>query len=151
MSGQDSSDDDATHVAAVRRGDREAFSALVRRYQRPAYLAALAVLESHEEAEDAAQEAFVVALERLDDCREPARFAGWFLTIVRNRARNLDRREQLRGSEPLPVGLASGEPTPEDWIERVELRERLGQAMHGLSEGGVDHETFMIAFEEGRQ
>jgi RNA polymerase sigma-70 factor (ECF subfamily) len=46
----------------------------VRRHLRAAYAVALAVLGRPADAEDVAQDAFVAALERLEDCREPDRF-----------------------------------------------------------------------------
>ena len=121
-------------VRKAREGDRGAFEALVGRYQRPAYLAALGVTGSPEDAEDVAQEAFIVALERLDECRDPSRFAGWFLTIVRNRARNYIRRESLRRMEEIPAGTATRGPDPARELESGELRRRLAKAMEGLSE-----------------
>ena len=92
-------------VRKARAGSGTAFGALVDRYMRAAYAVALSVTGRHEDAEDAAQEAFMVALERLDKCRSPDRFMGWLMTIVRNRSRNLVRRELLR---PADVEPASG-------------------------------------------
>lgn len=114
-------------------GDRQAFSALVRRYQRAAYLVALGVTREHADAEDVAQEAFLVALERLEECRDPTRFAGWLTTIVKNRARNLLRREQLREGEPVPFQVPSGTPGPDRETERAMLRGALAQAVGQLS------------------
>ena len=74
---------DAELVIQARAGDSESYGELVRRYQRPAYSVALSVIGRHQDAEDAAQESFMVALERLEECRNPARFAGWLLAIVR--------------------------------------------------------------------
>jgi len=48
------------------------------------------------DADDVCQEAFVVAIERIEDCRDPAKFGRWLLQIVRNRARNLIRSQALR-------------------------------------------------------
>ena len=70
----------------------------MRRHLRAAYAVALAVLGRPADAEDVAQEAFIAALERIDDCREPARFSGWLIQIVRNRARNALERRRLRDS-----------------------------------------------------
>ena len=112
----------------------EAFGVLVERYQRTAYVVALSVTGKHEEAEDAAQESFMVALQKLDECRKPGRFAGWFLTIVRNRSRNLVRREALRTTQELPVGARSKGPTPEVAAENSELREVLKTALDQLTE-----------------
>jgi len=74
--------DDATLVALARSGDGDAFGQLVTRYRRAAFLVALSVIGRPEDAEDAAQEAFLVALERLDACRIPGRFGGWLMTVV---------------------------------------------------------------------
>jgi RNA polymerase sigma-70 factor, ECF subfamily len=124
---------DALLVRRAIGGDPRAFSELVRRYQRAAYVVALGVTRRHEDAEDVAQEAFVVALERLDECRDPDRFAGWFTTIVKNRARNLLRREHLREGEPIPFQVASTLPGPDRETERSDLRGRLSEAMDRLS------------------
>ncbi|TVP50021.1 MAG: sigma-70 family RNA polymerase sigma factor [Gemmatimonadales bacterium] len=124
---------DAVLVRRAIGGDQEAFSELVRRYQRAAYLVALGVTRRHEDAEDVAQEAFVVALERLEECRDPDRFAGWFTTIVKNRARNLLRREHLREGEPIPFQAPSTLPGPDRETERADLRGRLSDAMDRLS------------------
>ena len=93
---------DAYLVRKARAGDSQAFGVLVGRYMRAAYAVSLSVTGRHVDAEDAAQEAFMVALARLDDCRNPDRFAGWLMTIVRNRARNLVRREVLRVTDVVP-------------------------------------------------
>ena len=87
--------EEATAALVIRAqgGEANAFAALARAFLRAAYSVALAIVSRPADAEDVAQDAFVVALERIDTCREPRRFAGWLLQIVRNRARNwLDRR-----------------------------------------------------------
>lgn len=123
---------DETLVRRARVGDDRAYGALVTRYMKSAYAVALSVTGRHEDAEDAAQESFLVALQRLDECRNPERFAGWLLTIVRNRSRNLVRRESLRAAEALPPGVSGGGPTPERATEQSMLRERLEAAVATL-------------------
>jgi RNA polymerase sigma-70 factor (ECF subfamily) len=125
---------DGELVRAARDGDARAFAELVRRYRRAAYAVALSVTRHHEDAEDAAQESFLTALDRIEECRNPEKFSGWLLTIVRNRSRNLLRREKLRKSEPIPFGVATLEPGPEKQTERAELRARLRRALDELSE-----------------
>ena len=124
---------DASLVRRAQAGDTEAFGALVGRYMRAAYAVSLSVTGRHDDAEDAAQEGFMVALERLDDCRTPDRFAGWLLTIVRNRTRNLVRREVLRDTDALPETAAARGRTPEKATEHAELQEWLGRALQRLS------------------
>jgi RNA polymerase sigma-70 factor, ECF subfamily len=90
-------------VIRTGRGDALACDQLVRRHLRAAYAIALAVLGRPADAEDTAQDAFVTALERLDDCREPARFSGWLRQIVRNHALHALERRKVRE----PDGRAS--------------------------------------------
>ncbi|MYG81926.1 MAG: sigma-70 family RNA polymerase sigma factor [Gemmatimonadetes bacterium] len=125
---------DAELVAQARCGDRESFGELVRRYQRPAYSVALSVTGKHQDAEDAVQESFMVALQRLDDCRNPDRFAGWLLAIVRNRSRNLIRRENLRSGDEIPVSASTRLPGPDRMADISALRGRLKEALNTLPE-----------------
>ncbi|MDH3733287.1 MAG: RNA polymerase sigma factor [Gemmatimonadota bacterium] len=106
-SGQGS--DDAALVLRAREGNAGAFEALVRKHYRGAFAVARSRVENAMDAEDVVQESFVRALERLDDC-DPERFAGWFLTMVRNRAHNARIYERRRhGVDPEEAGLATGD------------------------------------------
>lgn len=125
---------DGELVQRARRGDERAFGLLVQKYQRAAYAVAYSVTGRHEDSEDAAQEAFLVALERLEECRSPERFAGWLMTIVRNRSRNLVRREVLRETDQVPVSASTGTPGPDKEAELTELKDVLGEALDGLPE-----------------
>jgi RNA polymerase sigma-70 factor (ECF subfamily) len=134
-------------VRRAQAGDSQAFGALVGRYMRAAYAVSLSVTSRHDDAEDAAQEGFIVALERLDDCRAPERFAGWLMTIVRNRAHNLVRREVLRDTDAVPETAAARGRTPEKVAELVELQERLVTALRRLPE--VQREIVLLHDLEG--
>ena len=125
---------DGELVRRARRGDELAFCNLVERYQRPAYAVALSVTGRHEDAQDAAQESFLVALARLEECRSPERFGGWLMTIVRNRSKNLVRRESLRATDEVPPGTRSRVPTPDKIAETNELRGLLKKALMDLPE-----------------
>ena len=77
-------------IGLARSGDQAAFGRLVELYQRVAVRTALAALGRHEDAEDVAQEAFVLAWRKLDGFRGDSAFRTWLLTIVWRKA--LDRR-----------------------------------------------------------
>jgi len=139
--------DDADLVRKARKGDEHAFGQLVARYRGSAYAVALSVIGRHEDAEDAAQEAFIVALQRLEDCRDPDRFAGWFMTIVRNRSRNLIRRESLRDMDRVPEATPSRRSGPDRDAEASELRELLEAGLRELPD--VQREIVLLHDLEG--
>ena len=125
---------DSELVVLVRRGDRRAAGRLLERYLRACRAVALAVTGDETEADDVCQDAFVTAIERVGDCREPARFGGWLLQIVRNRARNVVRSPAARRVVPLDEREPSREPSPADVVERRELRGRLLAALAEIPE-----------------
>src|SRR5688572_17851175 len=130
-------DSDAQRVARALRGDPEAFGQLVRAHLRAAQGIALAALGDPADAEDVCQEAFIVALERLEDCRDPARFGPWLFRIVRNRAHNHRRYRKLRETTSLdaPAALAArSRDDPARDLDRSELRRSLIEGLLALPE-----------------
>ena len=125
---------DAFLVGQARRGQASAFEALVRRHFRAAFAVALGVLGDRMDAEDVCQDAFVKALERIDDCREPAKFAAWLLQIVRRRSYNLRDHRRVRAGPAVEEASAAGPSDTVREVERAELRALLEQALARLSE-----------------
>lgn len=129
-------DTDSRLVARARGGDARAFEELVRRHLRSAHAVALGVLGNPADAEDVCQDAFLVALEKLDECRDPKRFAAWLMRIVRNRALNVLEGRARRQGEPLEEeAMAAGMADIDDpsrRAEQSELRERLLAALGRL-------------------
>jgi len=139
---------DAELVEGARLGDAGAFDALVRRYARAAFAVALTATHDDQDAEDVCQDAFVRALERLEECRRPSQFAGWLLAIVRHRAQNVRRREQVRRAAPLERTVMANGDSPARDAERSELRARLTQALGTLATG--ECEVVLLHDLEGR-
>jgi RNA polymerase sigma-70 factor (ECF subfamily) len=125
---------DAALVTKVRAGDARAADRLLERYFRACRAVALAVTGNEADADDACQDGFVAAIERIDSCQDPARFGGWLLQIVRNRARNLVRHHSIRAVEPLELHEVAGGASAIAEVERGELRERLLAALAELTE-----------------
>ena len=87
-------DAETTQLAVrARRGDREAFSALVTLHQRAARRVAAAALGSHADADEAVQDACLTAWQRIEQLDDPAAFRAWLLRITWRKA--LDRRRSL--------------------------------------------------------
>ena len=138
---------DGVLVARACRGDPAAFDALVRRHYRAAYAIALAILGRRADAEDICQDAWVRALERIEDCREPDRFVFWLLQIVRNRARNRIDYRRVREAEPLGPETAAAPDNPRKHLARERLRGRLEEALGELPE--VRREILLLHDLEG--
>ncbi len=124
---------DAQLVERARRGDAAAFEALVRRHYRAAYAVALSAVGQAMDAEDVCQDAFVRALQRLDELRDPGRFAAWLLRIVRNLAANYRSYRRVRSAQPLDQVSAASESDTAREAERSELRQELEAAIAELS------------------
>jgi len=126
-----SSSEVANLVIRARNGENECFSTLVRAHYRAAYCSALAVVRAPDDARDVVQDALVSAFTELESCREPERFSGWLLTIVRRRALMSLRR---RGTARRVQELAAAEDAPQPATPDVLLRERLLAAAEGLND-----------------
>lgn len=94
--------DDRTIVDAVLAGDRNAYRVLVDR-EGPAVVAACArILGDRAEAEDVAQEAFVIAYRSLGTWRADGAFGAWLSRIaVRLAIRRAQSRKQVTWLDPL--------------------------------------------------
>lgn len=123
-------------VARVRGGDEKAFEALVRRHIRGVLDVAESIVAGVADAEDACQEAFILALTRIDQCRQPERFRSWLLVIVRNQAlRMLDTRPN--GPDVISELERVCAPAPADPFteaQRSEIRSDVAEALEGLTE-----------------
>ena len=85
-------DVDQALVERYRKGDREAFTELMIRYQRPIYNAAFWILRSADDARDIAQAVFLKVAEHLDEYDSQYRFFSWIYRIAVNESLNLLRR-----------------------------------------------------------
>jgi RNA polymerase sigma-70 factor (ECF subfamily) len=80
--------DDQHLIDAARRGDADAFAALVERYHRGVRACLVARMNDPHEAEDLAQEVFVTAFRKLDDFDRARPMAPWLRSIALNLLRN---------------------------------------------------------------
>lgn len=137
--------EEADDLARARRGDRQAFAGLVRRYQRRVYAAALHILGNHGDADDVTQETFIRAYRGLSGFDGRADFFTWLYRITINTALNamrsskrgqaLSDRSQVEaehgGGRPESLGVL--ERTPAEWaLLSADLR-RVMEAVASLS------------------
>ncbi|MCZ7543901.1 MAG: sigma-70 family RNA polymerase sigma factor [Anaerolineae bacterium] len=116
-------------VTRVLDGDVDAFAGLIEAYQQPVFNLAYRMLGEANEAEDAAQEAFLRAYRNLHRYDMSRSFKTWLLSITSNYAIDRLRRRRLSWlsiDEPLPPhpALTSDAPDPEGAVidgERADL------------------------------
>lgn len=76
--------DDIYYIEAVRKGNVQAFSFLIEKYQKLVYTLALKLLKKPEEAEEMAQDTFIKAFQKLDSYEGKSKFSTWLYSITYN-------------------------------------------------------------------
>ncbi len=127
---------------SARAGNLDAFSELVKRYQGNVRACLAVRLYSKHEAEDLAQEAFIVAFRKLDEFDEQKAFGPWIRAIAFNLLRNYWRKHKaisMGGSEELEtlideeIGLRYSEKNESDALTSLKrCIEKLDEPMRNL-------------------
>ena len=139
-------------VRAAAARDTEAFAALVRLYENKVYHLTLRLCGNEEDAQDAAQEAFLSAWRGLPSFREEAEFATWIYRLASNAAIDCLRRgKKQRGNlslddEELRLDAPSAAPGPQELAEGAELRAAVARGLDALS---PDHRRVLVLRELG--
>ncbi len=130
-------------VRRVLAGERDAYGALVGRYQGVLYRHALGMLGAPDAAADLVQESFIRGFTRLASCQEPARFGGWVFRILRNLC--LDqlrtRRRHAVPIEDVERHLTASDEADSELI-RTETRRALDAALSTLP--APQREAFLL-------
>lgn len=128
---------DADLVRAARQGDAASLGILFERYRVSLYVAALRLLRSRFDADDAVQETFLIALRKLDQLAEPGAVGGWLHRVVRSvcwmRLR-VDRREHPETAPADSLDWTEVEPAAGQYIDQLFLREWVWAALDRLPE-----------------
>ena len=107
-------------VTGVLAGRAELYADLVKRHERALLAVAVHVLGDFQTAQDATQEAFVLAFHKLATLRKPEAFGPWTARIARRVAAAMARRR--RRIEPLSEEVAAESPPLDGRLdERIRL------------------------------
>ena len=137
-------------LESARRGDTQAFDALVVLHRQRVYGAVLQLLRNSEEAYDVAQDAFVRAWRSLDRFDGKHAFSTWLHRIAVNAALDVCRRNRRRPEvawdDGVPIDAASRTtpatfPAPGSGIDEAEIRRRIEEALGRLS---PDHRAVLV-------
>ena len=138
--------DDATLVRASKTGDVAAFEELVKRYDSKLLRIAQHVTHNREDAQDAVQEAFLKAFQKLGQFQENSKFSTWLIRITinqslmklrkqhRKREVSIDQDFQTEEST-LFLEIADWAPNPEQRYSASELKEILTKTLQELQPG----------------
>ncbi len=138
--------DELTLVRAAKVGDLEAFSELVRRYDRNVFRIAQHITHNEEDAQDVVQDAFLKAYQNLGQFQEQSKFYTWLVRIAVNEAlmrlrkrrngRIVSLDEEVETAEgTMPREVADWSPNPEQLYGQSELGDILRKTIQGLPPG----------------
>jgi len=133
-------------VQAARQGDLEAFSQLVKRYDRNIFRIAQHITHNEEDAQDVVQDAFLKAYQNLEQFQGNSKFYTWLVRIAVNEAlmklrrRRTDKTvsidEDVETEEgSMPREVADWGPNPEQLYRQSELSDILKKTIQGLPPG----------------
>ena len=143
-------DDLAELVVRAQGGDRDAFGALVEQFQRTVYAVCLGRLGNPSEALELTQEVFLHVMRRIDQLREPERFAGWLRQVaVRMAINRATRRVAPPSVEPeILEGACEHRDDPLDELIARERARRLHEGLGRLK--ALDRETLLAFYIQGQ-
>ena len=125
-------DRDAAVVNDCKRGDRQAMSQLVSRYQRPVFNAAYRILGNMDDAADTTQIVFLKIFEHIADYDSKYKFFSWVYRIAINES--LNQVKKRRKQDPLADSQASPWRGPAEELDATRLSSRVQGALMLLSE-----------------
>jgi RNA polymerase sigma-70 factor, ECF subfamily len=144
-------------VTAFVNGDERAFDQLVQRYERRVYAICYRYFGNAEDAEDAAQDAFVALLRRAGTFSGASTFATWMFRVATNAcndlARKRARRPQRTDTDIAEHDARAGSaPSAEEALGARGLPDDLVEALRALDEATreavVLHDVYHVPYAE---
>jgi RNA polymerase sigma-70 factor (ECF subfamily) len=120
-------------------GRLSAYEALVEKYQKKIFNAALRLLNDYDDAQDITQTVFVKAYEKLRLFNPEYKFFSWIYRMTLNESINHLNRQKHRAV--LTDTLASPEKAPDEKLELTRLENGVHDAIAELS---IDHRVILI-------
>jgi RNA polymerase sigma factor (sigma-70 family) len=113
--------EDATLILACRRGDSEAWAALIARYQKLIYAIPRRAGLDEDQCADIFQQTFQTLFEHLDRIDQPERVRAWLVTTAKRATERLQQRNARWQALP-ESNDAEGDETPQqEWLDPAPL------------------------------
>ncbi len=109
-------------IAAIRRGDRSSWTALIQRYQDRLFTVCLRMVHNREMAADLTQDSFVKLIQGLEKYDGRSKFSTWAIRVTMNVCLSKLRAEKLRRHASLDAPDSTGgqDATPRTLGDRRE-------------------------------
>jgi RNA polymerase sigma-70 factor (ECF subfamily) len=124
-------------VKKALEGDQQAFTHIVRKYERYVFTLAWRIVKNREDAHEVAQDAFLKAFRYLDTFRGACKFQTWLYKITYSAGLNFLRKKQLDivslDDEMHPIMLPERSETEDLTLEKQEQSEWIQAAIQQLS------------------
>jgi RNA polymerase sigma-70 factor (ECF subfamily) len=131
--------DDTKLIERCIEGDRQAFEALLIKYEKPVFNAAYRMLNNREDASDVTQTVFLKVYENFDSFDPSRRFFSWVYRITLNESINwLGKQKRL---EPLQHEPADDGKGPEQEVAAAELSAEVQAALMTIK---TDYRTVVV-------
>ena len=145
------SETDIVLIDRILRGETPAYRELVNRHKDYAFTLSFRILNSREDAEEAAQDAFVRAFNGLQNFNREAKFTTWFYRVVMNAALTIQQKKKISVENidniPANSAILRGGDTSDN-LKRKEQQYYIQQAMKQLSPDDVTMITLFYLKEQ---
>ena len=126
-------------ITQCQERDTAAMGTLIVQYKHWVYNIAYGMLGHHEDAEDAAQDAFLSVWQNIENFKFQSRFSTWLYRIVKNKCLNVIDQRKRRKTDPMDIDdsqpwVPLDNVTPEQEALRTEQSEILHAALDRLKE-----------------
>lgn len=127
-------------IARLQKRDEAAFEELIRQYEKKVYTLCFRMCGNSEDAEEAAQDAFLALWRGIDRFRQESSLSTWIYRLATNACIDtLRRRKKQSGSvslddEELFVDAVGTSPQPQETVEHRETQKLLQEGLSALPE-----------------
>jgi RNA polymerase sigma-70 factor (ECF subfamily) len=104
-------------ITSIKNGDKEAFTFLIKEYEKTLYRVASRILSSKEDVEDAIQNTIIKAYENISSLKKEEYFKTWFIRILINESNSIIRKNR----KLISIENIENEKTHLDSYENLDL------------------------------
>ena len=119
-------------IDQIKKGDIQSFELIIEKYQRSLFIYCFGMLNNIQETEDAVQDIFIKAYEKLNSYSYSVSFSAWLYKISYNHCINIIRRKKLIKFIPF-IDFNDAYYEDRDYENKYEISKELQMALSNLS------------------